>query len=187
MRADAVKNRQRIQVAAEEVFAAGGVAAPIDEVAVRAGVGIGTLYRHFPNKEALFEAIVLTRLEELAAMATAPPAPGDPAEVLFTFLRRFADRVANKHDLIDALGAAGIDIQSRCSAMAGQLRSGVAGMLERAQGAGGVRSGITAPEVMGLVVGVCRAGEQSGLGGEARLRMLDIVCDGLRPSRGPDR
>jgi AcrR family transcriptional regulator len=114
MRADAVKNRQRILAAAEEVFAAGGVAAPIDEVAERAGVGIGTLYRHFPNKEALFEAIVVTRLEELADAASAPSGTGDPTDDFFDFLLLFADRVSHKHDLIDALGAAGIDIKSRC-------------------------------------------------------------------------
>ena len=104
MRADAVKNRQRILEAAEEVFAVRGVAAPIDAVAERAGVGVGTLYRHFPNKEALFEAIVLTRLEELARTATAPPGPGDAGEAFFSYLREFAGKVSNKHDLIDALG-----------------------------------------------------------------------------------
>ena len=65
MRADAVKNRARILQAAEEVFAANGISAPIDMVAEQAGVGVGTVYRHFPTKEALFEAIVLTGLQEL--------------------------------------------------------------------------------------------------------------------------
>jgi AcrR family transcriptional regulator len=184
MRADAVKNRQRILVAAEEVFADRGVAAPIDDVAERAGVGIGTLYRHFPNKEALFEAIVLTRLEELAAAAAAPPGAGDPGEALFAFLREFAGKVSNKHDLIDALGAAGIDIKSRCADMVGQLEAGVDGMLARAQGAGAIRPGLTTREVMGLIMGVCQAGEHSELDGASRLRMLDVVCDGLRPPSG---
>src|SRR3984957_20772614 len=65
MRADAVKNRKRILEAAETVFALEGVSVPIDLVAERAGVGIGTLYRHFPTKEALFEAIVMERLQDL--------------------------------------------------------------------------------------------------------------------------
>ncbi len=64
-RADAVRNLAKILEAAEEVFAAEGIAVPIDEVARRAGVGIGTVYRHFPTKEALFEAIVVARLEGL--------------------------------------------------------------------------------------------------------------------------
>ena len=160
MRADAVKNRQRILEAAEAVFAAKGVAAPIDEVAERAGVGVGTLYRHFPNKEALFEAIVLTRLEELARTAAAPPGPGDAGEDFFSYLREFAAKVSNKHDLIDALGAAGIDIKSRCSAMADELASGVGRMLERAKAAGSVREGVSAEEIMGLMVGVCSAGSR---------------------------
>jgi AcrR family transcriptional regulator len=181
MRADAVKNRERILEAAEEVFADRGVAAPIDEVAERAGVGVGTLYRHFPNKEALFEAIVLTRLEELSRAATAPAGPGDAGDVFFSFLREFAGKVANKHDLIDALGAAGIDIKSRCAATADELALGVGQMLERAQAAGRVRDGVTAQEVMGLVVGACQAGEWSELGEASLLRMVDVVCDGLAP------
>jgi AcrR family transcriptional regulator len=124
MRSDAVKNRLRILEAAEVVFAARGVAAPIDEVAERAGVGVGTLYRHFPNKEALFEAIVLTRLEELARAASAPPGAGDPGEEFFSFLRQFAGKVSNKHDLIDALGAAGIDIKSSWASTADELEAG---------------------------------------------------------------
>jgi AcrR family transcriptional regulator len=191
MRADAVKNRQRILAAAEEVFAAGGVAAPIDEVAERAGVGIGTLYRHFPNKEALFEAIVVTRLEELADAASAPPGSGDPTDEFFDFLMLFADRVSHKHDLIDALGAAGIDIKSRCSEMSERLGSGVERMLQRAQAAGGVRDGVTSREVMGLVMGVCQVTEWSESAepedASGRLMveasgplMLEVVCDGLR-------
>ena len=134
MRSDAVKNRLRILEAAEEVFAARGVAAPIDEVAERAGVGVGTLYRHFPNKEALFEAIVVTRLEELARRPAPLPVAGDPGDAFFSFLRQFAGKVSNKHDLIDALGAAGIDIKSRCAAMADELEAGVAPDARAGQG-----------------------------------------------------
>jgi len=184
MRSDAVKNRLRILEAAEEVFAARGVAAPIDEVAERAGVGVGTLYRHFPNKEALFEAIVLTRLEELTRTATAPPGPGDAGEAFFSFLRQFAGMASNKHDLIDALGAAGIDIKSSCAATAEEMEAGVTRMLERAKAAGGVRDGVTTHEVIGLVVGTCQVAERSELDADSRQRMVEIICDGLRPQRG---
>jgi AcrR family transcriptional regulator len=185
MRSDAVKNRLRILEAAEEVFAARGVAAPIDEVAERAGVGVGTLYRHFPNKEALFEAIVVTRLEELARTASAPPGPGDPGDAFFSFLRQFAGKVSNKHDLIDALGAAGIDIKSSCAARADELEAGVTAMLDRAKAAGSVRDGVTTREVIGLVVATCQAAEQTELDADSRQRILEIVCDGLRPQRRP--
>ncbi|HUD18458.1 MAG TPA: TetR/AcrR family transcriptional regulator [Acidimicrobiales bacterium] len=183
MRADAVKNQKRILEAAEEVFAVHGVSAPIDMVAERAGVGVGTLYRHFPTKEALFEAIVLSRLEELAAAASASASrdTDDPAGSLFSFLRLFAGQVANKHDLIDGLGAAGIDIKSSCSGMIDELESGVQCMLERAESVGAVRSGITNREVIGLVVGICQATEHSELDVASRERMVDVVCDGLRP------
>src|ERR1700733_11407116 len=80
MRADAVKNRQRILDAAAEVFATKGVSVPIDLVAAQAGVGVGTLYRHFPNKEALFQAIVLTKVESLAVEADRAADSDDPVE-----------------------------------------------------------------------------------------------------------
>jgi AcrR family transcriptional regulator len=181
MRADAVRNRRRILEAAEEVFAAQGVSAPIDLVAERAGVGVGTLYRHFPTKEALFEAIVLTRLEDLVAATKSSGDNLDSSEAFFSFLRDFAHKLSNKHDLIDALGAEGIDIKSRCSAMAEDLEAGVDRMLRRAEDAGAVRDGISTQEVLGLLVGVCQAAERSKLDGGSRERMVDIVCDGLRP------
>jgi len=182
MRADALRNRRRILEAAEEVFADRGVSAPVDLVAERAGVGVGTLYRHFPTKEALFEAIVLTRLEDLVAEASAGGDADDAGEVFFSFLRKFAGKVSNKHDLVDALGAQGIDIKSRCSERFDELQSGVERMLRRAEEAGAVRDGVTTPEVLGLVVGVCKAAEQSKLDGHSSERMVDIVCDGLRPA-----
>jgi AcrR family transcriptional regulator len=180
MRADAVKNRARILEAAEEVFAAHGISAPIDMVAEQAGVGVGTLYRHFPTKEALFEAIVMTGLQELAAVATAPADDDDAGEALYAFLRTFAGKVSMKHDLVDALGEAGIDIKSQCATTFADLEAGVDGMLRRAEDAGCVRQGVTTQEVIGLVVGVCKAADLSSAEDASRDRMVDIVCDGLR-------
>lgn len=179
LRADAAANRRRILEAAEEVFAAQGVAAPIDAVAERAGVGVGTVYRHFSTKEALFEAIVVTRLQELAE-AAGNPKPGDPAEVLFSFLDEFCGQVSHKHDLVDALGDAGIEIKSRCAVMTGQLMVGVGLMLRRAQEAGEVRPGLSAEEILGLMVGVCQAADRSPLDEASRRRMLAVVRDGMR-------
>ncbi len=184
MRADAVENRRRILEAAEEVFAAQGVSAPIDAVAERAGVGVGTLYRHFSTKEALFEAIVITRLEELVA-AAGDGGSADPGEALFSFLDDFSRQVTHKHDLVDALGDAGIEIKSRCSVMADELEAGVDAMVKRAQRAGAMREGISGHEVLGLVVGVCQAADHSGLDDTSRQRMFDVVTDGLRQSPPP--
>jgi len=187
MRADAVLNRLRILEAAEEVFAEQGVLAPIDAVAERAGVGVGTVYRHFSTKEALFEAIVLTRLTELASLAEEQARADDAAAALFSFLRDLAAKVSNKHDLIDALSVAGIDIKSQCAGMADKLEGGVGLMLEGAQAEGAVRTGVTVPEVLGLVIGACQSAERSGISPDSRARMVDIVCDGLREPTGPTR
>ncbi len=91
MRADALKNRERILEAAETTFASLGLSVPIDVVAQRAGVGVGTLYRHFPTKEALFEAIVTTRLEDLLDETKTRCDASDPGDAFFVFLRRFAN------------------------------------------------------------------------------------------------
>jgi AcrR family transcriptional regulator len=183
MRSDAVKNRERILEAAEEVFSAQGLSAPIDMVAERAGVGVGTLYRHFPTKEALFEAIVLTGLQDLvkAADAGTDDEDADAGDAFFAFLRVFARTVSMKHDLVDALGAAGIDIKSQCAETAGDLESKVQRILDRAEDAGAVRKGVTTQEVMGLLIGACQAAERSAPDIASRDRMVDIVCDGLRP------
>lgn len=184
MRADAVKNRARILEAAEEVFAANGLSAPIDLVAEQAGVGVGTVYRHFPTKEALFEAIVLTGLQELVAAATAPADDQDAGEAFYAFIRTFATKVSIKHDLVDALSAAGIDIKSQCATTVVDLEAGVDRMIRGAEAAGAVRPGVTTQEVIGLVVGVCKAVDLSSAEDASRDRMVDIVCDGLRvPSR----
>jgi AcrR family transcriptional regulator len=179
MRADAVKNRQRILDAAEEVFAAEGLSVPIDVVAERAGVGVGTLYRHFPTKEALFEAIVITRLEKLAESANIAALAVDPAEAFFSFLRTFGTEASMKHDVVDALAVAGVDIKSRCATTFDELQAGLSRLLERAAAAGAVREDVTTAEVIGLVVGACHAAEHSGLGATPD-RMIQVVCDGLR-------
>src|SRR3984957_7451900 len=88
MRADAERNKKLIVQAAREVFAAAGLAALIDEIAQRAGVGVGTLYRHFPTKEALFEAIVIEQVEELVEEARRLIRGGDPKTAFFDLLSR---------------------------------------------------------------------------------------------------
>jgi AcrR family transcriptional regulator len=180
MRADAVKNRQRILDAAAEVFATSGVSVPIDLVAARAGVGVGTLYRHFPNKEALFEAIVLTKVEDLIAQANAADGADDPVRALFAFLQLLASEAAMKHDLFDALGSAGIDIKSRCATRIEELEAGIARLLARAVDTGAVRDDLCAHDVMGMVIGMCDAAERLGGDADSVRRMIGVVCEGLR-------
>ena len=181
MRADAVKNRQRILDAAESIFATEGLSVPIDTVADRAGVGVGTLYRHFPTKEALFEAIVTARLEFLLGMANAHADAEDPGAALFSFLGEFAQQASAKHDLFDAMSSAGIDIKSNCAEMIDEMKRSIDTLLQRAVEVGSVRSDVSTDEMIGLVVGVCQAGGHSGYDDAALQRMVQIVCDGLRP------
>ena len=180
-RADAAKNRLRILEAAEEVFAAEGVNASVDAVAERAGLGVGTLYRNFPTKEALFEAIVVLRIDELSRAIESVAEAEDPGEAFFDFLRLLAERAALKRDLFAALATAGIDIKSQCAETYDRMHQAIAQLLERAQTGGAVRLDIDASEAIGLVVGTCLAAEQSpGFVGSSG-RMLDVVFDGMRP------
>jgi AcrR family transcriptional regulator len=97
LRADARRNRGRVLAAAEEVFAAEGVGAPTEAVARRAGVGIGTVFRHFPTKEALLEAVLVERLRGLAEHARAAAADPDAGGALFGFLEHVVTQSAAKN------------------------------------------------------------------------------------------
>jgi AcrR family transcriptional regulator len=180
MRADAVMNRQRVLEAAEAVFSVEGVSVPIDRVAERAGVGVGTVYRHFPTKEDLFEAIVLTRLEDLLALARAEASAQSPETALFSYLDQFARHASVKHDLFDALGAAGVDFKARCAGKVAEMKESISLLLARAQAAGAVRRDMSVDELIGLVMGTCQAAAQGGLSDEACRHMVGIVCDGIR-------
>jgi len=180
MRADAVKNRARILDAAEEIFATEGVAVPIDAVAERAGLGVGTLYRHFPTKEALFEAIVVARLEQLLESVRTQCGAADAGAALFAFLREFAGHASAKRDLFEALSSAGIDIKSQCFETMDEMKRNIDELRQRAVAAGAIRPDISTDEMVGLVIGACHAGGQSGYDTAAVRRMVEIVCDGLK-------
>src|SRR5271170_7879529 len=103
LRADAERNRQRVLEIAQQVFATEGLAVPIDEIARRAGLGVGTLYRHFPTKEALFEAIVIGRIEGLVDYAREGARAPDPGVAFFGFLSRMVEEGSAKKDFLGAL------------------------------------------------------------------------------------
>lgn len=184
MRADALKNRQRILAAAEEVFADQGLSVPVDAVAEKAGLGVGTLYRHFPTKEALFEAIVVAKLDELTEAAERSSSQDDPGEAFFSLLELVARRAAEKHDLFDAMKAEGIDISSRCAGSVERLERRVDRLLQRAIAAGAVRDDVSIHEVIGLVVGASQVAKLPGGRQTSCQRMVQIVIDGLRPAAG---
>jgi AcrR family transcriptional regulator len=180
MRADARRNRMLILAAAEEAFAEDGLGVPVDAIAGRAGVGTGTLYRHFPTKEALFEAVVVEHMAALAEEARRLSRGDDPGRALFEFMARLGEQAASKRNLVEALLGAGIDIKERAADSKAEVESSFQVLLERAQAAGQIRSDVEVADVFALVMGTCAfAGDHRDQCSQAR--MLAIVCDGLRP------
>ena len=180
MRADARRNREQILAAADEAFAAEGLGAPVDEIARRAGVGAGTLYRHFPTKEALFAAVLVEHMRRLSADARAALESPQPGRALFEFLGRMAAEATAKRSLIDALAGAGVDIHVAGADAKLEVEEAFSALLKRAQEAGEVRADVTITDLFGLVMGACAfAGEHDT---SSSSRMLSIVCAGLRPA-----
>jgi AcrR family transcriptional regulator len=183
MRADARRNRAQILVAAERVFAEEGLGVPVDEVARRAGVGVGTLYRHYPTKEALFEAVLVHHMEKLRDEALALADSPEPGPALFQFLGHLAREGTSKRNLVEALSGAGIHITATAGSPKEGLERAAGHLLARAQEAGQVRADVTLADLVGLVMGACNAaGADAGgaEGGCSSARMMAIVCDGLR-------
>ncbi len=178
-RADARRNRAQILVAAEICFAEEGVGVPIDDIARRACVGVGTVYRHFPTKEALAEAVVVTRMEALVEEARDLAASDDPGEAFFDFLERLSETGTAKRDLVDALSGAGIDVKERLSSEKERLKAAAETLLDRAQKAGAVRGDVSLADLFGLVMGTCASAAHGDIEC-SQARMFSIVCDGLR-------
>ena len=131
--------------AARQAFAESGYGVPLDEIAARAGVGPGTVYRHFPAKEALFEAVVTARITDLVSDARARADAPHPGEAFFGFLARIAAEAAAKRDLPDAISIAG--------SLREDLFAALDLLLRRAQQAGAVRDGIKTSDLIVLLKG----------------------------------
>jgi AcrR family transcriptional regulator len=178
LRADALRNRARILEAAEVVFASEGIEAPVDDIAEKAGVGVGTVYRHFPNKEKLCEAILIDRLRALIEDARAQADAEDPVAAFFGFLAHFVELGVAKRHLIDAVMGAGLDFEEAAAREKEDLREAVGVLLCRAQEAGAVRADVTPSAVVSLISATCHA---AGHFEDAPpVDLLNIVCDGLR-------
>lgn len=181
LRADAERNRQRVLEVAQTVFAAEGLAVPIDEIARRAGLGVGTLYRHFPTKEALFEAIVVGRMERLVAFGTERTDAANAGEAFFAFLARMVEEGAVKRDFTEALASTGVDLMRVLGDLKKEMGRVMGTLLKRAQAANAVREDVGVPEIVALITGAFGSIDRLGGGPRARERLLAIVSDGLRP------
>ncbi|MFE2107435.1 TetR/AcrR family transcriptional regulator [Kitasatospora sp. NPDC059463] len=181
LRADAARNRAKLLDTATEVFTTRGVGASTEEIARAAGVGVGTLFRHFPTKEALLEAVMVRRLETIAASAARVAAESAPGDALFACFRLIAEQSVGKNAFAQALAAAGVDVHTSLHASSTAVRDLLADALHRAQRAGTARPELTLPELVALLVGANAALEQLGPDPAARAHVLDILLAALRP------
>ena len=183
-RADSVRNRARILAAAEQVFAEQGAAGSTEEVAARAGVAIGTVFRHFPTKTDLLSAIMKDLLQRLTDEVTALNTTGDPATGLFTFFSHMVAQAAAKKSVIELLAAAGVDIQVSDQVLA--LQQAVQLLLDRARQAGAVDESVGLPEVMALLISACQGALHGGWDQQLQRRTLSIIFAGLHQPPTPD-
>ncbi len=185
LRADARRNRTRIVQAARECFAEDGLDAQMDDVARRANVGVGTLYRHFPTKEELYEALAADRFARLAEWAREALADPDPWEGFARFMYRAAELQANDRQLSEVMGSQPGLMREASEKVA--MMEIVEKLIARAQDAGALRPDVVPEDVPTLMCGLGRATQLDAPGlSMSWKRFVAIILDGLRaPGSSP--
>ncbi|MCK1362338.1 TetR/AcrR family transcriptional regulator [Bradyrhizobium sp. 199] len=178
-RADAVRNRERVLEAAKAVFNAGGPEASLEAVAKRAGVGIGTLYRHFPTREDLFEAVYRREVEQLSELAEHLRSAKDPVDALRRWLRSAVEFVATKKGMSAALALTYQSSSELAAFSMDRLTKAIGSLLGRAAEAGQMRGDMSPEDLLRALIGMCYMHDQPGWQSSV-LRMLDVFVDGLR-------
>ncbi|MFI6519560.1 TetR/AcrR family transcriptional regulator [Spirillospora sp. NPDC050679] len=179
-RKDARRNRERLLAAAEEAFARDGVGASLNDIARTAGVGNVTLYRHFPTRQALLEALLGESLRGLRARSDELLSEEDPARGLAVWLRTAVDHATAYRGLVETLMESIADPGSDLHATCRDVREGGAQLLVRAQRAGAVRADVDPATLYSLIAATAWAIERAP---EQRERLAAVMTDGLRPSR----
>jgi AcrR family transcriptional regulator len=183
LRRDAERNRQRILRAAAEVFTTRGLQATLDDVAREAGVGVGTVYRRFPDKESLAEALFEERVGELAALAEEGLANPDSWAGLVSFLRNAGGLLASDRGLREILMSASYG-KNRVEQGKARMAPLVGALVERAQRDGKLRADLQATDMPFIELMLATAAEYAAEVNPAIwLRYLAIIVDGLRPAR----
>jgi AcrR family transcriptional regulator len=182
LRADARRNRERVLRTAQQLFTAEGLGVSLDQIARRAGVGPGTVHRHFPTKEALYVAVATDMLQGVVAEAEALAATGDP-HALFALLSRMIATGTENVAVKSALAAAEFDLRTAAPDLAADLTRHVADLLGRAHAAGVARRDASVDEVMAVVAGAFAAIRHAGAdtSRERSTHLAEILLDGLRP------
>jgi len=180
-RADAERNRLRLLAVAKAVFAEKGSGASLDEIARIAGVGPGTLYRHFPTRDALVAAVYRNEMEQFVAAADRLAELHPPLTALREWLLLFVDYIAAKHGMAELLNSIAGGTSALYSASTVQMKQAMATLVERAVASGDIRLDLDPLDLLRAIAGVANIG--SGADGEqAAKRLVDILIAGVRRS-----
>lgn len=178
-RKDATRNHEALLAAAAEVYGERGVDASLEEIARRAGVGIGTLYRHFPSRDALNEAVYRREVEALCDQAGELLHDTDPVDALSSWMRAFAHYVARKRGMAMALKSALGPDNELFSYSHRRIREALGSLLDAAVATGQIRSDVDQEDLIRAMSGICMATDVPGWSDRAG-RLIDLLLDGLR-------
>jgi AcrR family transcriptional regulator len=178
LRVDSIRNRERLLEAATQIFSSGGSQASLEAVARQAGVGIGTLYRHFPTREALFEAVYRHEVDHLGELAEQLIHDDDPVEALRKWFQANVRLVAAKKGMIEALQLAVYGSSELKAYSFERLTSAIKILLDRAVVAGEIRDDVPPEDLLRTLLGIFYS--QGAEWQPAALRLVDVFVDGLR-------
>ncbi|MFF4017503.1 TetR/AcrR family transcriptional regulator [Streptomyces sp. NPDC001843] len=185
MRADARRNHERLLAEARAAFAAYGTDASLEDVARRAGVGIGTLYRHFPNRQALMSAVFEDAVGELLARARELLDSPEPCSALVTWLREMVTHAGEYRGLARALMSVSAEPSSALARCSTPIREAGGALLARAQEAGAVRPDVPIGDLLQLTHAIALAADESPGDPDLADRLLRLTLRGLRaPEEG---
>jgi AcrR family transcriptional regulator len=182
-RADAQRNRDGLLEAAKAAFGEVGAEASLDEIARRAGVGIGTLYRHFPTREAVVEAVYRREVQQLADAAPRLIESLPPAEALRAWMRLFIDYIAAKKVIAPALKSLVGGGSALYADSGARINEAMGLLVERARASGDIRHSADSADLLRALVGFAYVNSAPDWEASAR-RLIDLLIDGLRSQRG---
>ena len=185
LRADAQRNIDSLLEAAKAVFGTSGVDAPAKEIADLAGVGVGTLYRHFPRRADLVKAVLRREIDACADAAPALAAAHEPGAALAQWLQRYTEFVATKRGLATALHSGDPAFDALPGYFMQRLGPALGSLLEAATASGEIRAGISPEDLLQAVANLCLP--VAGEGVAYSQRMVALLIDGLRYGAGPQR
>ena len=181
-RTDAQRNRERILEVAKDAFTRSGANASLDDIAKKAGVGPGTLYRHFPTRDELIEVVYRTEVEKLAAAEQTFAQTMPPLEALRAWMLLFVDYIATKKIIAPALNSMVGGPSKIFEASRGQIWEAIRALVKRAIRSGDIRADIDPIDLLRALIGVANVGTSPDWQLSAR-RLVDILILGARPSK----